>query len=270
MAKTRQSSTPNKKLASTLLVDNTSYDIIAKEAESVKSSLTITEVGYDETTTTKVYNGSSDKEISIVPSTGGSFTGKIIVPSLEEGTIPDGTQVINCQDINNKILVKLLDGFKNTTVLYTWNEGTLTIPTEIPDGAACSTSLVTGTEAGITQFAEKNFNEYKLPAYLYICTDTHNLFFGNSSSEEPTQLAHKVDTLIHQHPNEDGTKTPVTVSIDAILERLGRSYKMYAAEDIAKFSGPLTYTHIITYSSNDPPEDASNFCVGDIWIKIEE
>ena len=282
MAKTRQSSTPNKKLASTLLVDNTSYDIIAKEAESVKSSLTITEVGYDETTTPKVYNGSIDREISIVPSTGGSFTGDIKVPSLKKDANPDDMQVINYKDINDKILVNLLAGFKNNTVLYTWDGETLsvsTVSTEIPKNAACSTSLVTGTEANITQFADKNKNadgttETKLPAYLYICTDTHNLFFGTSDSSTPTQLAHKVDTLIHQHPNKDGTTTSVEVSIDAILERLGRSYKMYTAEDIAAFpSKPRpAYTHIITYSSDDPPEEAeeaSNFRVGDIWIKIE-
>jgi hypothetical protein len=197
MAKKRQATPPQPlELEKTLLVDNQEYNVNAVHATQVDSNLIINQVGIEGTSTPTVFNGSTETEISIVPSSGGKFSGPICSESainVRTGEKIKNEAVLNYGDFNEVILKSLI----NNSILYNWSSKTLT-PALEESTAVRGISLIVGTETELTSTATNNLgfaklnaqtNNKWLPAYLYICTDTKNIYYGTSSSPTATQLA---------------------------------------------------------------------------------
>jgi hypothetical protein len=178
-----------RELSSTLVIDDYTYNINAVEADTAKkvnNKLTINEIDFDGNIVPAVeFDGSEDKEISVIPSTGGHFTGRIEVPTLGvEGpaiidAYPDA--VLNCKDIKSYVVSSLLDN----SVLFQWDGINLN---DAESGNINNIALITGTEANADKFAKVNFNSKKFSAYIYIATatgyDTDNIYFGTSTSDK--------------------------------------------------------------------------------------
>lgn len=195
----------NLQLEKTLQVDGQAYDINAVQADKVANKLIINRIALgskDNKTTTLVadFDGNTEKSIAIVPADeGGRFAKRITVPPVSDATLSsDGETVLNYTDIVSKVIDRLL----NTSAMATWNNNELSFTnTEKP--AVHGICTVLGTETDVASFAETNNANWIaansenppdpiskwLPNYLYICSDTRNIYFGTASSTEAKQLA---------------------------------------------------------------------------------
>ena len=159
----------------------------ALEAEKVQASLTVNKTNLDGTTAKNPvaeYNGKEAKTITIVPADqGGKFNREIRVPN-NTGTFNNET-VLNYNDIKNKVVDRLI----NVSSAATWDGTTLNFVTE--ENSLRGISLVTGTEANLNSFASKNteVSDKQLLAYLYICEDNGNLYYGTSASSNTLLLS---------------------------------------------------------------------------------
>lgn len=171
-----------KKMDSTLLINGESYDVSAKTADMVSNKLTINKIKLGDKTEEVVveFDGSEARGVKLVPADGGRFTGRITVPSFASTWDNDPETVLNYKDIQDTVLAKL----KNTSVLYTWS-GTTISP--VIKQAIAGISLVTGLEEHLAEFIA--FAGTKPTEYLYICSDTGNIYLGTSTSAEVKQLA---------------------------------------------------------------------------------
>lgn len=207
MAKTKQASrtAETRELEKTLLLDGQQYNINAVHATQVDNKLTLNKVNIDGVTNSSEFNGAANVELSVVPAAGGAFSGPIRAKSAtnvkdNSGHIKDDA-VLNYGDFNNVILKSLI----NNSILYEWkydaeaSENKL-IPAIDSGNTISGISLITGTEHalinGTNGFAKENENKNYLPAYLYICTDTNNIYFGTSTSSTATRLAASAANLV--------------------------------------------------------------------------
>lgn len=192
------------KLTNTINIDGTDYEVTATEAASVANALKVKKAtlgGGISANAIVEFDGSEAKTLEIMAPTGGKFSGPVRVPdatdissgnsnySTANGDFVDDA-VLNYKDIKTKLLDKLL----NTQVLYQW-DGTKLDP--IVNGSVNGISLITGTEqkliSGTNSFAQMNYIYKYISAYLYICTDTANIYYGSKDSVEAKKLATKAE-----------------------------------------------------------------------------
>lgn len=193
------------KLDRVIDIGGVNYEVEAKTAEKVENALTINKTNFDGTTAATPlveFNGDDPKEVEIVPALGGKFKGHIRVPAAQQVVKVGGNDVTNIEtksgktdfradavlnygDIKEKVLTNLL----NASILYNWN-GTELDP--VIDQAITGISIVTGSESNLLDpsigFAYLNSVNKKISAYLYVCSDTKDLYFGTDSSIIPTRL----------------------------------------------------------------------------------
>ena len=190
----------NIQLEKTLMVDGQTYDINAVQADKVANPLTIYKSNLNKKATKLVeFDGGAAKSIDIVPASGGSFAGRITVPPVSDATLKsDGDTVLNYNDIVNKVVDNLL----NTSAMATWegNQLSFTDPNKASVYGIC---VIKGLEEYLVEFASTNKLNYEnatsenppkleprwIPNYLYICTDTGNIYLGSCNTTDVTALA---------------------------------------------------------------------------------
>ena len=196
----------------------------AKVAEKVRHQLIINEAGLNDTVSTD-FDGSSEKIINMVPTSGGKFTGNIAVPDIPTETIVEnGELVLNYNDIVAKIINKLI----NTSTMATWSSepGELVFLNAAP--AINGLCVVKGIESELVDFVTANSASKWLPDYIYICTDTSNLYLGTSNTTEFIRLAataYKLDTICNittdlssdQPAAFDGSVSEITPGVTGVL-----------------------------------------------------
>jgi hypothetical protein len=211
-----------KELDKVIKIGDDDYNVNAKKAERVERKLIVNQVGFGGTTLNSPLvefdgSGETNKSFEIIPTTGGKFKGPIRVPAAN--VTHDGTDkgtsniksngdffddaVLNYKDIKDKVLANLL----NTSVLYKWNGTALDATIE---KSINGITLITGTENNLNSnngFAKYNFNSATpISAYLYICTDTGNIYFGTADQASATRLAEKA--------TEFNLTTPILMGVD--------------------------------------------------------
>ena len=230
-------------LDTTLKVGNNTYNINAEKAGQVENSLKITEViTGEETTANKEFNGSTPVDISVVPSTGGTFTGAINVPDVPEDTseVPS-TSVLNYKGILNKVLTEI----SNHSTVYEWeaeedafDRGDLKAKLE---GAAPSgICVVIGVEKDRLVFGRYNEKNKVLPAYFYICSDSGNIYY--CTYDDYIKLAAESDSAreLNYYGNQT---TPDTPSISYTAEDLKNKFDDIDARTLYLGSKPDFYTN---------------------------
>lgn len=180
----------NKELDKTLVIDNEIYNInavFADTAKKVQAPLNINKSQLNgETKEIANFNGSVEKNITIVPADGGKFTGRITVPAVTANTLnSDSSTVLNYADIKNHVVPKLI----NNSVAYSWDGTELN---STINNAICSISIIYGKEEHAEKFAQDNFNKSELSSYLYICSDTKNIYYGTVNSASLDKLVTEV------------------------------------------------------------------------------
>lgn len=166
----------DKELHKILKVGNDEYKINAVHSDAaaqVDNKLII-----DESTLSEVihkeFNGISEETISIVPSTGGVFTGPIKVPEFDgDDTDEKNSYVVNLGDIKQRI--QLLTGHP----CYNWDGENLTEYTMSDGKTIKNVSLISGKAEDFGKF--NSSVEIKPEFYLYICTDTGDIIFCRES-----------------------------------------------------------------------------------------
>lgn len=158
-----------------------------------------------EPTTTDEYNGSVERRLNIVPASGGAFTGPVLFKSIDDLTVDEATKpyvAVNRYDIST-LLSKLTgapaftwDGSDLKPLEYEVTGGTQSGTATAPGGAGASGtvyakfSIILGSKDHLEERAKgatapKLINSSNCPvAYLYICTDTDDLYFGGSLVQE--------------------------------------------------------------------------------------
>ena len=201
-----------KELEKTLLVEDEEYNINAVQADKVSNKLIINKVATDSADSyieevleyianesfPLEFDGENEKNLYIVPASGGKFLGPVEAPSLicnikEAEYDFEPTDVLNYSDITN-VVVKALS---NSSILYSWDPTAEESPKFSPvleDDQICGIGLVTGKEDYIkaeseNSFAVANVNNKWLPGYLYICSDSYNLYYGTFESTSAIRLA---------------------------------------------------------------------------------
>lgn len=225
-----------KKLEKVMTIGTEEYEVQAKSAEKVEHKFIVNQVGFGGTTLdtpiaeydgTSLKTGlskndikSSDTVIEIIAPTGGKFKGPIRVPDAsvtndagKSNTKADGEffedAVLNYKDIKNHVLTRLL----NTSVLYNWSYNTDDEEGELSPVVTKSIqgiTLVAGVEAHVIFFNNYNAaydgNKGLISAYIYICTDTGNIYFSTKDSTRPLKLAVTAHELL--------LKTALQFSVD--------------------------------------------------------
>ena len=178
-----------KLLQNTIVIDDDTYGITAKTAETAAvaeqliNAITFKKVNLTDSESSLIgdaFDGSSSKELVIVPAAGGRFTGRIAGKSFE--TLPDdASTILNYGDIEKFIVNRL----NSSSVLYTWNGTELSgIGTE--DGIQ-NISIITGANDDVSTLAEHINDKKPVAAYVYICNDDGNkgrMYFGTSRSDK--------------------------------------------------------------------------------------
>lgn len=182
MAKTKNA-TKNCKLDKTLVVDNITYDINAveathsNEADKVANTLTINKIDIEGNAGPVVFDGSAAKDVSIVGAEGGKFSGPIVVPTYEDKSKFESESVLNYADMNH--VIGQLTGFS----WYTWDGATLAGSVN-SENQALRMGVVKGLYEHLDDFIAYNSVNKYLPFYLYICSDTGMMFFGDAEDTE--------------------------------------------------------------------------------------
>lgn len=224
MAKKKQA-TPILELEKTLVVDDTTYNINAvhsdssdsaseanhaleadhainadeaEKAKKVNEKFTINKVGLINTTTVN-YDGSVSQNIDIVPASGGKFSGNIAVRDLSNDELAsNGELVLNY----NSIVTKIVDKLINTSTMATWDNSSKKLIFVNSSAAVNGLCVVKGNNSELTTFSAENNKAKWLPDYLFICTDTGNIYCGTSTSTATVQLALKATQLVSSSSNE--------------------------------------------------------------------
>jgi hypothetical protein len=211
-----------KELDKVIVIGDESYNVNANKATQVENALTLNKVTLTGAVSKAagdavVFDGHEAKSIDLVTADGGRFNDKIRVPRNSDTTIHNEA-VLNYGDIKEKFIGHLL----NNSVLYKWNKITSDSPedpkfkldptTTVSNLAGMS--LVYGTEEDRQAFAAKNYNDYcsnknsYLAAFLYICSDSGNIYFGTYNTGEITKLATTANKL------DFATSTPMSLSVN--------------------------------------------------------
>lgn len=213
-----------KELEKSILVDGEEYNVNAVQADKLTHKLVVNQVGFSGKTLDKplvTFDGSGEEDTSfeIVPTTGGKFKGHLRVPDAADtynnvSNYSDANEdfvddaVLNYKDIKNSVLTRLI----NNSVLYKWNGSTLN---PVIDTSIAGVSLIAGIESQIQAFAKRNYEAVnkKLSAYLYICTDSKNLYFGTAEDNVAMRLASITDSA-------NVLSTPHTFSVNLADENM--------------------------------------------------
>lgn len=200
-----------KNLTNTITIENEEYNINAKEADvakKVQASLKINKSNLTDGTSEPVdFDGSINKEVTIVPASGGKFTGRITVPPHPNATV-DSVAVLNYGDLQSRVLPNLI----NNSVLYSWDGSNLDATT---GDAINSISIVKGSEDQVDEFAQYNkTSANKLPTYLYVCSDSGNIYLGTSESTDVQQLASIATKLADTHTFQTNLASTSKASFD--------------------------------------------------------
>jgi hypothetical protein len=232
-----------KELTNTLQVDNEVYNINAVQAERVSNPLNIYKSNLNKKATKLVeYDGSTAKNVEIVPASGGSFSGRITVPDVSEATLKsDGETVLNYNSIVNKVVEKLI----NTSTMATW-DSTVGTPvfTNYNDASINGLCVVKGTEADLnsvnaeqeaTGFLQLNFDNKWLPDFLYICIDTGNIYLGTADSVEATRLAVSADNAKYADHADTANrlKTARSMKVDLASDNMVSTALFDGTADVA-------------------------------------
>lgn len=202
-------------LKNTLKIDEQEYNINAVTADKVKAPFTVNISGQDSVE----FDGSEAKNISVVSSeTGGDFCGPITVPSFKK----QGEELISTADIPGDNVVNFGDLSELITNItgagwYSWDGNTFTQTKE--NDVAQHIGIVTGTDADVTAFAEKNTDEKYLPMYLYVSKIDNtigDLYLGTSDEGTVTKLS-----VAQKLYNEDKTEAYDYGTIADLLTALG-------------------------------------------------
>jgi hypothetical protein len=250
-------------LANTIEADGTTYNINAVHAENanqaekaadadvagkVANALFIKSVGLGGTELANPiqFNGSEEKTITVVPASGGKFTGPVRVGNVkntansrEDGSIL-ADAVLNYNDIINVVLKSLITN--STTYEWKRNEQIEGEPLElfpgITEGTINGISIVTGDEADLVAFEATNNSDNKLLAFIYICLDTGSIYFGGAkialvklainaekiiSVKDPTKF-YDYDKIaaLDVSINGNGTESGLIIDIETISNELRR------------------------------------------------
>jgi hypothetical protein len=267
MAKKKQAVVQPREMDKTIVIDNETYNInavhsdkattadFASSVEKVNYELVINEKGHDGDTVVS-FDGSSKKSLDIVPASGGKFTGKITAPSiLGSGEEIDEEAVLNFKDIVGTVLERAF----NTNVLATWEDSKLTFNTTT--GNINSSCLVKGLEEdlfdktveqeSVLGFATINYNNSIandkslpwIPTYLYLCTDTGNIYLGTSTSPELIRLAvNSVNTKVAEAAD----------SLTGVVDGEDVSYTVSTISDIINGATTVGVARNIRYEYVDP------------------
>jgi hypothetical protein len=235
------------KLDRVIDIGGVSYEVEAKTAEKVDGTLTIKKTTLEGETAKNplvAFNGDDNQEVEIIPTTGGKFKGHIRVPSASSelngakntetrGGITDfrTDAVLNYGDIKNNILTQLL----NTSVLYSWQEGKLD---PVVAKSINGITLITGSQTDLLMtpdgFAFENYYNAQnnrtpvVSSYLYICTDTKNLYFGTSESQDAIKLTSSTDFAAEAAKLE----TPRSILVDLGTDARDQATNFNGTSDI--------------------------------------
>ena len=177
-----------RELAKVLAIDGQDYQINAEKATKVENQLLIKETIDTNNTVEKPFDGSAPIEISVVPSTGGRFSNPIKVPHVENSDSVTGETILNIDDTLTRIAKLTGSGW------YTWENNTLTI-VKNDNEVTQHLGIVVGNEIGLESFMGHNIRNKWLPMFLYICSDTGNIFYGwLLGTPGYTRLATKANT----------------------------------------------------------------------------
>lgn len=183
----------NKNLENVIEIENENYNINAVHSDTAdqttgKLTLKKKQLSGDEDV---VFDGSSNRTISIVPSTGGVFSGGVQLqsqPPLNTTTEAELAKAVNLGSV--KTIVKNLAGHP----CCTWDGNNLVFETVDGDEDSLQkVSLITGTSLNFSSFINQN---PKPVFFLYICTDNGAIYFGTSAESGYIQLgtqAHEAD-----------------------------------------------------------------------------
>lgn len=209
------------KLTNTLKVENQEYEINAVHSESAVSAdrATTAETANVANSVSNAleinastitgpikpapsYDGSTPQTLNYVPSSGGKFTGPILVDNTDMNSIFETNDlsstekqlaVLNAGQITNRIAE--LTGFP----LFTWDGSVLECQT-MPDGDVVQkVSLVVGTTAN---FSKLHGNAAEPKAYLYLCTDDKFNIYLKIGANEAIKLAIGAEFLYDKSSNK--------------------------------------------------------------------
>jgi hypothetical protein len=209
-----------KKLHSILDIDGDSYEVNAVHSDAaaqVDNKLVINQVDLKGETNAIEFNGSTPQSISIVSSTGGAFTGPVIVKSLEE-SLEDLSKDLEDIESSEELEAQLAEAKKNLVINYDdistiiqnltghpclkW-DGT-ELKTELTENGLTiqEVNLITGTLENYKIFIEQ---EEKPTFFLYICEDTGQIFFGLDSSSYKQLSTSSLKLVYEDRPTEGFT-----------------------------------------------------------------
>lgn len=196
--------TPALELDKTLVVDGTTYNINAFQADKVANKLTIKK-NLLTTVNEAEFDGSvAGVEIDYVPATGGKFAGNIRVPNNTDASF-NKEAVLNYNDLKNSVLKELL----NNSVLYEWTGEDLI---RGGDGNSIkSISIVTGTAGDVNSFVKSNFVSKQFSAFIYVADDG-SIFFGTSESDKVVPVSISADTANNANKLTTSRKIGVDLS----------------------------------------------------------
>lgn len=184
-----------RELDKVITVGDEDYKVNAVTADKVNKKLKINKIDLNGNVAADPveFDGEEERAIDVVPASGGHFTGPIRVGNNTEASI-NNEAILNYYDITETVFGE----FKNHSALYTWdnsqineeNKFKIVIEGETPN----SISLVQGLETHLPSFADKNYYNGYLSVYLYVCTDTGNIYYGAANKDaqfnyEPIRLA---------------------------------------------------------------------------------
>lgn len=192
-----------KKLDKVMAIGDENYEVQAKTAEKVENPLIIRSIGLSgsEKVSEQVeFFGNAKKEISIVSAeTGGRFKAPIAVKPLVNGVTPNSDQVLGYSDIKKVVANMTGSGWYLWSGSGSADDFTVVKKNEVnqhlgivigPDGQALHEQI-----QGIG-FSYTNYHEGYLPMYLYICSDTGNLYYGTSEDTICKQIVNEAIKLV--------------------------------------------------------------------------
>jgi hypothetical protein len=274
-------------LANTLQINGETYNInavqakhatdadTAKKAKQLEHVLSLIINTFSDTAEKIYYDGSEDYKVSLVPASGGKFTGPLRVPNVEgtinkTGDVIEPEAVLNYSDIANTVLTE----FINKSTIYNW-DGEELLP-QITGGTINGISIVVGNRANLESFVNANNRKTKnhILAFLYISldadadnTEDNAIYYGTYDSTATRLAGSAANKLIK--PRElsvslastaavkfDGTKD-VTLGITGKLPVANGGTGAGSAEEAIKNLGVAAASHTHKYAASSEVNGAA-------------
>ena len=198
------------KLDPQVKINDTLYDIQAAEANKVKASLTIKEVTTEDSSTTSSYNGSTPRAVSVVSAEKGGFFKKPIKTAHIEN--PEAEHILNYGDVT--AAVQLLTG----SGWYSYISDVFAPITK--NNANQYLGIVCGSNSLVSNFGVANMQNKYLPVYLYLSTDTGNLYYGTELSSTPIQIVNNANNLTGSGTTPTYTAESIKAALDELSARI--------------------------------------------------